>query len=69
VNQITAAPAFDYAALDPQTQAIVTVARDRIRAAGRRVAGEFVEIGAELLAVKQALPHGAFLEWLGAEFG
>jgi len=33
------------------------------------VAGEFVEIGAELLAVKQALPHGAFLEWIGAEFG
>jgi hypothetical protein len=28
-----------------------------------------VEIGKELLAIKDILPHGRFLEWLSAEFG
>ena len=36
---------------------------------GRHVAGDIVEIGNRLIAVKAALDHGAWLSWLDEEFG
>ena len=34
-----------------------------------RTAADIIEIGRDLIAVKEALPHGDFMRWLEAEFG
>ena len=35
----------------------------------KRTVEDIIEVGKDLLAVKEALPHGAFGKWLSAEFG
>jgi hypothetical protein len=60
---------FDYAALAPQKARSVRVSTERIRQLVRRSLNDVVEIGAELISVKQTLPHGHFLPWLHTEFG
>ena len=42
---------------------------DRIRERIKKTVEGIIEVGNELLAVKDALPHGQFLPWLRAEFG
>ena len=60
-------PPFDYAALnDPAAEAEVRRSAARIRDLQRAT---IVDIGRELLAVKERLPHGQFIDWLEAEFG
>ena len=35
----------------------------------RRTAEDIIEIGKDLIAVKERLPHGQFLPWIDTEFG
>lgn len=56
---------FDYGALKSDDRELARGARDRIAA---RIKGSGVaEIGRDLIAVKKALPHGTFLDWLRHE--
>jgi hypothetical protein len=59
---------FDYEALDADTRATVQRRTDKIRGLMRRAAQDIVDIGLELIGVKEDLPHGAFGPWLRAEF-
>lgn len=52
-----------------------TIDRDRLAAAAQRIrehaasaVGSAIEIGRELRAAKEMIPHGSFGEWLTAEF-
>ena len=47
----------------------VRSAADRIRERVKKTVEDIIEVGNDLLAVKEALPHGQFLPWLRAEFG
>ncbi len=60
---------YDYAALDVGTARTVRVSAERIRQLVKRSLDDVVEIGAELISVKQTLPHGQFRPWLHSEFG
>jgi predicted NAD-dependent protein-ADP-ribosyltransferase YbiA (DUF1768 family) len=57
--------AFDYAAIAPElateARAVAARIRDRLR---KNVS----EIGHDLIAIKAKLPHGAFTDWIAAEF-
>ncbi|WP_137113643.1 DUF3102 domain-containing protein [Mesorhizobium sp. GR13] len=61
--------AFDYAALPSATATEARQAAERIRLRLRRTAEDIIEIGRDLLAQKEALPHGSFTVWVDAEFG
>ena len=60
---------FDYQRLEPAVRAVALEAAAKIKLHGRRAAESIVAIGEELMRVKAALPHGAWLPWLEAEFG
>lgn len=60
---------FSYAALSRGDEAEVREAAERIKLRLRRTAEDIIEIGRDLIAVKERLPHGQFLPWLEAEFG
>lgn len=59
-------PRFDYASLDASAAAKAQQSAKRIRSFEKAAA---IDIGRELLAIKDALPHGRFLPWVEAEFG
>jgi hypothetical protein len=60
---------FDYSPLEaPVAQKLRTTA-ERIRDRVKKTLEDIIEIGNDLLAVKDTLPHGQFLRWLNAEFG
>jgi len=52
---------------------LVNVARgciiEVIRALGKRMCGDIIEIGTRLIAVKNRVGHGNWLGWLDREFG
>ena len=60
---------FDYAGLDVSDQGEVRAAAERIRLRPKRTAEDIVAIGLDLIAAKERLPHGAFGDWIHAEFG
>src|SRR5688572_11095382 len=60
---------FDYWTLEPEARAIAIEAAAKIKLHGRRAAESIIAIGEELARVKAAMPHGAWLPWLEAEFG
>lgn len=60
---------FDYAGLPPEAVTEVRAAAERIRVRMKRTAEDIIAIGLDLAAVKERLPHGAFLPWIEAEFG
>ncbi len=60
---------FDYSPLEAQVAEQVKSSAETIRQQLRNTLESAVKIGQELLAVKEALPHGQFLPWLQAEFG
>jgi len=60
---------FDYAVLDAGRARSVRVSAERIRQLMKRSLDDVLEIGAELISVKRALPHGQFGPWLHSEFG
>jgi hypothetical protein len=63
------ADSFDYGAIAPGIAAKLQAQATRIRARITKSTKDIVEIGRELLAVKQQLEHGQFLLWVEAEIG
>ena len=57
---------FDYSGIDAADE--IKAATSRIKARWKRVGKDLIEVGKELNAVKDRLPHGQFLPWLQAEF-
>jgi hypothetical protein len=68
MNDISKPGSYDYAALDKPTAALAQQAAGTIKEKIKRAAQDIYDIGAALLEVKAALPHGAFSAWLAAEF-
>jgi hypothetical protein len=66
--QAQTAVEFDYSEFDQDSTNTllwsVARIRDRIRSTQRNI----VDIGRELIKVKEKLPHGKFLKWIAAEF-
>jgi hypothetical protein len=60
---------FNYDLLETKLADKVRGAADRIRERVKKTVEDIIEVGNDLLAVKEALPHGQFLPWLRAEFG
>ncbi len=60
---------FDYSRLESGLAEWVQSAADRIREKVKRTLEDIIEVGQDLLSVKEALPHGEFGSWLKAEFG
>ena len=59
---------FDYTPLAADVAMRVQTAAQRIRLLVQRTMEDILATGQELLAVKEALPHGQFRVWLHAEF-
>jgi hypothetical protein len=55
--------------LETKTAEKVKAAAERIRETVKRTVVDIIQVGDELLSVKEALPHGRFGPWLRAEFG
>jgi hypothetical protein len=60
---------FNYDLLESKLADKVRTAADRIRERVKKTVEGIIEVGNDLMAVKEALPHGQFLPWLKAEFG
>jgi Protein of unknown function (DUF3102) len=60
---------FNYAALEATAAERASTAADNIRQMVRKSLADLIDIGTELLAVKEVLGHGRFQAWLDAEFG
>lgn len=60
---------FNYAALGPEQSAQAREAAERIRVRMSRTVQDIIEIGRDLIAVKERIGHGNFLPWIEAEFG
>jgi Protein of unknown function (DUF3102) len=60
---------FSYQALDTRVADKVRSIAVRVREKVKKTLEDIIEIGNDLLAVKEALPHGQFVPWLKAEFG
>jgi hypothetical protein len=60
---------FDYATLDGETRAFVQQKAEETHTYLKRTAEDIVQVGQNLLAVKQRIGHGHFMAWLQAEFG
>jgi hypothetical protein len=60
---------FDYSPLDTKIAEKARSAADRIRERLTKTLEDLIEVGSDLLEVKEALPHGQFGPWLKAEFG
>jgi hypothetical protein len=61
--------AFNYDAVAAPVAIRAREAAERIRLRLRRSAEDIIEIGRDLIAVKDSLPHGQFGAWIEAEFG
>src|SRR5262245_41959690 len=60
---------FDYTPLEAEVAEKAQSAAERIRQTVKRTIESIIEVGKELLSVKEALPHGKFIPWLKLEFG
>ncbi len=60
---------FNYDLLETKVAEKVRSSADRIRQKVKKTLEDIIEVGKDLLAVKEALPHGQFGPWLRAEFG
>jgi hypothetical protein len=60
---------FNYKLLEPVVSVKVRCCADRIRRRIKQAVEDIIEVGNDLLAVKEALEHGQFGPWLKAEFG
>jgi len=60
---------FDYSALPTDVADTARAVADRIKDRLDRKMTAIIEIGRDLLAIKEHLKHGQFLAWLHAEFG
>jgi hypothetical protein len=66
---IESRPTFEYAVLPPEVAEDLRCVARNIRRRVKRAVADIVEIGLDLLAVKDRLPHGQFTPWLQTEFG
>lgn len=62
---VPAVSAFDYAGIDPAIAEQARKIADRIRT---RIRASVIDVGKDLLAIKDRLGHGKFGPWLAAEF-
>jgi len=60
---------FDYATLDAKIRSNVQQRTNKIRTLMRRTAQDIIDIGQNLISVKEQLEHGQFRDWLKVEFG
>jgi hypothetical protein len=60
---------FNYDLLETKVAEKVRSSADRIRERVKKTVEDIIEVGNDLLAVKDALEHGQFGLWLKAEFG
>jgi hypothetical protein len=60
---------FDYSPLEAKVVEKARLTAERIRGRLRKTLEDLIEVGSDLLEVKEALPHGQFGAWLKAEFG
>ncbi len=60
---------FNYDLLEAKVAEKARSSADRIREKMKRTVEDIIEIGNDLAAVRDALPHGQFGPWLRAEFG
>jgi gas vesicle protein len=60
---------FNYDLLEAKVAEKVRSSADRIRERVKKTVEDIIEVGNDLLAVKEALEHGHFGPWLKAEFG
>jgi hypothetical protein len=60
---------FNYELLEPKIADQAQSTAQRIRDKVKRTIEDIIEVGNDLLAVREALPHGQFGQWLAAEFG
>jgi hypothetical protein len=60
---------FNYDLLESKIAEKVRSTADRIRGRLKKTLEDLIEVGSDLLEVKEALPHGQFGPWLKAEFG
>ncbi|KJR43569.1 hypothetical protein MCHI_000532 [Candidatus Magnetoovum chiemensis] len=59
---------FDYSVIDVKTADEIKASAERIKLRIRRTVEDVVEIGKELVIVKEKLGHGKFEEWITANF-
>src|ERR1700733_2471014 len=59
---------FDYNTLDTDDAAYVRAIADRVREKDQQARGNVIDIGRDLIVVKEKLDHGQFGPWLRAEF-
>lgn len=59
---------YDYDSLDAPTGLLVKQSADKIHARMDAARQDLIEVGRELIAVSNLLPHGEFLKWIDAEF-
>jgi uncharacterized protein YecE (DUF72 family) len=58
---------FNYDLLEAKVAEKVRTSADRIRERVKKTVEDIIDVGNDLLAVKEALPHGQFGPWLKAE--
>ncbi len=67
-GELVVVSGFDYALVGDAADKVRSSA-EKIRRMVQKTIEDIIEVGSELLAVKEALPHGRFGPWLRAEFG
>lgn len=60
---------FDYSVIDEVCRDDVRDAAVRIKVRMARTAADIIDIGRDLISVKESVGHGNFLPWIDAEFG
>jgi len=60
---------FNYDLLETKVAQEIRTSADRIREKVKKTLEDIIDVGNDLVAVKEALPHGQFGLWLRAEFG
>jgi hypothetical protein len=60
---------FNYELLETEVAEQARSSADRIRQKVKKTLEAIIEVGQDLVTVKEALPHGQFGPWLKAEFG
>ena len=68
MHQSLSPEAFDFSSLDAETLQFVQQRERRIKLLMRRTARDIIEIGQQLIEIKEKLGHGRFENWLKAEF-
>lgn len=65
---LTQEKGFDYAVLSPQIRTLVQSKTSELKSLMRRSSQDIIDIGQNLIEVKEQLGHGNFGAWLKAEF-